>query len=453
MWSRVKTLALLGVAAAAFLPLYGDPRPAPVSQAEWARMVLRAIDLLEATERAGEEASRVFQVLSWKGSLLYPAHRYLRSAGIEVIREGEARRVRATAEVGEVAYPVAIVRGGDYRLRLRMAGSPQSPAEAEIAPAGETTPLKTFQVVPASAAGWADAGGLHLDRGAYTVAVLLPRGAVLDYLELAPPCLNPIEPHGGWRATAIASTEDVAVTVLQALDLEHELPPAAASLERAGADFLVEGRPVPARAGGGLEALELKAGSQGLRAVGLVEVPERGVYTLSVFGDRGSGQSWLADACRKAVLCPAPETSIGPSWQPVMTGEFAAGRHSFAVTLTAGAGVGRMRIERKKSSASDYVATLRRLGFDPGPDGYVTRSKAVDAMRFIERRMAIAVSARCGEIVTPGAPTSATTLVAQSQAPGQGGGGAQPPTTVGPAEPPLAPPVLPPQGVVSPVRP
>ena len=40
----------------------------------------------------------------------------------------------------------------------------------------------------------------------------------LDYIEFAPPCLSPIEPYGGWQATALALNEDVAVTVIQALD-------------------------------------------------------------------------------------------------------------------------------------------------------------------------------------------------------------------------------------------
>ncbi len=48
--------------------------------------------------------------------------------------------------------------------------------------------------------GWVDAGSLHLDPGAYEATVLLPEGSQLEFVELAPPCLHPIEPRGGWKA-------------------------------------------------------------------------------------------------------------------------------------------------------------------------------------------------------------------------------------------------------------
>jgi hypothetical protein len=250
----------------------------------------------------------------------------------------------------------------------------------------------------------------------------------------------------------VASTEDVAVTVLQAVDLEHALAPAEAALERVASDFDLEGQAVtPA----GLEALEVKAGARGVRAHGVIEVPREGLYTLSVFGDLGGGQSWMADACRKSVLCPQP--AAGPGWHPLLTAEFAAGRHFLGATLADGASLGRVRLERKKASGPDYVAALRRLGFDPGPDGPITRVKAVEAMRFLERRRLDAIAA-CGEIIIPGPPPPAATLVAQAQGAGEGGGGGgagggPPSGPTGPAEPPLGPPVLPPQDAVSPVRP
>ena len=62
---------------------------------------------------------------------------------------------------------------------------------------------------------------------AYAYAAQFPQGTELEWIELAPPCVNPIEPRGGWKATAVAKTDDVALTVLKALDLENELPPAA----------------------------------------------------------------------------------------------------------------------------------------------------------------------------------------------------------------------------------
>jgi hypothetical protein len=108
-----------------------------------------------------------------------------------------------------------------------------------------------------------------------------------------------------------------------------------------------------------------------------------------------------------------------------MTAEFTSGRHYFTVNLAAGAVVERLRLERKKDSPADYLATIRRIGFDPGPDGPITRDKAVDAMRFIEGRRKEVLAGPCGDV---------------------------PPLPSG-DQPPLAPPVIPPQQPASPVVP
>jgi len=54
--------------------------------------------------------------------------------------------------------------------------------------------------------------------------VLLPEGASLASIEIAPPCLNPVEPVGGWRTEATTTVRDVAVTLLKAVDLNTEIP-------------------------------------------------------------------------------------------------------------------------------------------------------------------------------------------------------------------------------------
>jgi hypothetical protein len=409
-------------------------------------MILRALNLLEPSGGFADHASQVFTALSGRDSLSYRADHYLRATGVEVL----GGRVRAKGAVGELSYPLAVARAGDYRVRLRLAGNPDAPAETEIARFGSAKPQKSFTVVPAAATGWVQAGSTHLDPGAYTASVLLPAGAELEYLEVSPPCVNSIEPLSGWQPTAVTSTEDVAVTALKALDLEPELPPAAAPLELTGADLRVE---EPARVAvpaslSPLEERELKAGTGWLRAVALVSLPESGTYTLSVFGSLGTGQSWVADACRRSILCPSEAAS--PRWRPVLTGVFAAGRHSFGVTLSPGASVGSLRLERKKDSGSDYLATLRRLGFEPGPDGPISRDKAVEARGFLERRQALRGEVGCGDIVRPGALAAAAVALAQPPIPT---GPLTPPGVSGPTQPPLVPPVLPPQDVASPVRP
>jgi hypothetical protein len=443
----IRTLAFVaGVAGAGLLPLYGDPRMSPVSHPEWARMIVRSLELLDSDLTA--QASQVFSTLSGKDSRAYRADRYAKAAGVEVFGEGTAKAVRATAPVAEVAYGVSIARGGDYRLRLRLGGMAE--AEAEVTEAGKDKPVRVFTVAPTGTPTWIEAGMTHLDPGVYTAAVLLPSGSVLEWLELAPPCVNPIEPRGGWQPPAVTTTEDVAVTVLQATDQEAELPPAAPPIELHGSDFQLDEAQAVAAASG--ERGSLHAGPKGAHGILVATLPEAGLYTLSVFGEFPGGQSWLLDGCRKSVLCPVQDATA--RWRVVLSGVLAAGPHSFAVTLGPEAVVHRLRLERKKDSVEDYMATLRRLGLDLGPAGPVTRAKADEARRFIERRRSLQSLVFCGDIVRqgtqvatvpPGAPAGS-----QGPAPGPAPGPGPGPQ---PGPDPISPPVIPPQEPVSPVLP
>jgi hypothetical protein len=444
-------LLAAAVAGIALLPLYGDSTPDDaVSQPEWARMILRGLDLLGG-EAATETASLAFATLSGRDSRSWGADRYIRGSGIEVVTEAEARVVRPTGVVGEAVYPVAVARGGDYRLRLHVAGP--SAAEAEVAPVGEAEVVGSFLVPAEPVMGWIDAGIVHLDPGAYDASVLLPEGATLEHVELAPPCLHPIEPPGGWQPTALATTEDVAVTVLQALDVEHELPPAASPLEYRGNDLQLEdgSQAIEAAESLGNEG-SFRGGPRGARVLLLAEIPEEGLYTLSVFGQATGGQRWMVDGCRKSVVCPS--TDPQPHWRVVLSGRFAQGTHLFEANLGPGTVIERMQFEQKKDSPADYVGTLERLGLELGPEGPITREKAEEARRFLERRKGQELEELCGDILAPG------TLVSQLSSTGPGSGdGTGPGTGPGGGDggdggdggvppPPIIPPLPPGSGVL-----
>jgi hypothetical protein len=447
---RVQLVALVaGVAVVALLPLYGDPRNSAVTHSEWARMLLRGLDMHDAMQQTST-AAQAFSVLSWKGSLSYRADRFLTGEDVRVEGSGEERRVVPTGEIGEVTYAVAVVKGGDYRLRVHMSGAPGRPVSAELARVGEVKPVEAFTLTPATAMTWVDGGASHLDPGAYTASVLLPRGTTLEHVEVAPPCVMPIEPPGGWNAPAVLLSEHAAVTMVQALDKLSELPPASVPVELEAAQFQTESGAVPVALGSGLAA-SVQGGTSGLRAVVVVDFPEAGLYTLSAFGLKGAGQSWTADSCLKSVVCADRDVQTDTAeWRPVLTAQFAAGRHAFSVLLAPGAVIQRARVEMKKETPADYVAALRRIGFDVGPAGPMPRDRAVDAMRFLEKRVAPMKETRCGDVVLPGVIQSQRTglQVAQVTGPAEAGpsvGGGQPPLGGGPLVPvegPTPPPVV-----------
>ena len=142
-----------------------------------------------------------------------------------------------------------------------MSGAAGAPATAELRPIAGGDPLKSFTLVPAVETGWVSAGSTHLDPGAYAAQFLLPPGATLSQIEVAPPCVNPIEPANGWQATGVTTSDDLAVTALKAIDVEHELPPDATPIELSGDAFQVEApyTAVEERAkAAGLEAMTLQ---------------------------------------------------------------------------------------------------------------------------------------------------------------------------------------------------
>jgi hypothetical protein len=447
MWGRLKTFVLAAVvAAAALVPLFGDPRQTPVTHPLWARMLLRSLDVTDAV-RASSQASQVFAALAPRDSLSFPADRFLRAQGAQVSGEGTGAVLSSGASPAEVSFAIPIAQPGDYHLRARLSGLAATPATAELRPIAGGDPLKSFTLVPAAETAWVSAGTTHLDPGAYAAQFLLPPGCSLSQVEVAPPCVNGIEPPNGWQATGVTTSDDLAVTAIKAIDVEHELPPAATPIELAGDAFQVEAPlvAVEERAkAAGLDAMTLRAGRSGLRAVVSFEVPEAGLYSITAFVTPGTGQRFLVDGCRKAVVCPSGSTG----WRPVMSQLLAAGRHTLVLTLADGASFERVRLERKKDSAADYVATLRRLGFDPGQQGPATRARALDAMRFVRDQRRTVMAALCGDRVfvddsLGGLPTqiAGTAPVVPGQPPGEpvGPGEVQPPPALLPPQPPSSP--------------
>jgi hypothetical protein len=383
-------------------------------------MVLRGLELLADVPGVNDTAAQAFATLSGRDSRAFPADQYVRGQRVQAFEQDGTRRIRASGGIGEAVYALGIARQGDYRLRFNVSGP--APAEAEVTKAGSDDVLRSFTVPAGASMGWIEAGSVHLDPGAYDATVLLPEGGVLEFVELAPPCVHPIEPKGGWKATGIATTEDVAVTLLQALDSESELPPAGSPIELRGSDLKLEDGSRAVDTSGGGEAA-FRAGPKGSRVVLQVDLPATGLYTLSIFGVPGGGQRWLADGCRKCVVCPSGDTL--PRWRVVLSGLFQEGPHLFSAILAPGTVVERLRLEPKKDAPADYVAAVERLGLQLGPAGAITRARAEEARRFLERRRVQQQMELCGDILRPGSLVAelATSGPGSSGGGGEGGGG------------------------------
>ncbi len=432
------------------MPLFGDPRTTPVTHPLWARLLLRALDL-NAAVRASAQASQVFTTLAWRDSLAYRADRFFSARDALVRTQAGVALVTAGPIPAEVTYAVAVVQSGHYQLRAQLAGEPELRATAEIVPLEGGAALEAFTLPLPGARGWVFAGWARLAPGSYGVRFLLPPGCTLARVEIAPPCLNPIEPPGGWLPDAVTTRADLAVSALRAMDREDELPPAASPVELEGDAFRVEAplALAAASARAGLEAMTLRAGHGGLRAVAPIDLPEAGLYVVSALIAPGAGQRWIVDGCRSAGVCPGGHLS---GWRTILSQAFSAGRHSIEVTLGDGASVQAVRLERKKSRPADYVAALEGMGFRAGPEGPVSRATALDAARFVREQRRAALASECVQPLpveeTP-LPPAARLTATGPEVPKVPVIPEAPP----PVPPPIESPILPPQEVATPTRP
>jgi hypothetical protein len=414
---RRVSVAVGGLAAAALLcllPLFGDPSPgAVVAHPEWARMVLDGLQLLADEPGLNDNAEQAFATLSGRQSRSFAADRYVRSNRVTVESEGRVRRLRPVGGIGEAVYAMSVARPGSYRVRLNITGP--APAEAELTRAGENAVLRRLAVPAGPQMGWVDAGSVALQPGSYHATVLLPEGSALQHVEVAPPCVHPIEPRAGWRNNAVTTGADVAITLLQALDLESELPPAGPALAFDGERLQLEtgSRAVEASGSGS----SLRVGSRGARVLLAVDVPASGLYTLSALGLAPAGHRWLADGCRTCVVCPSEEADS--RWRTILSARLLEGRHVFAASLGPGTLIQQLRLEPKKDSDEDYLATVERLGLTLAA-GPVTREKAEEARRFLRSRHLEAVDA-CGLAATSGTLVADTALGDGSADAGGGG--------------------------------
>ena len=167
-------------------------------------------------------------------------------------------------------------------------------------PAGQAAPAGTVTLAPSSIMGWVG----RRPRSTSTAAPTRrwcgsPPARSLETIEVAPPCVSAIEPLRGWAEDAVADSVDVAVTVVKA---DRQGVRAARRPRRR---IEVSAAVVP----GG----DRGRGPGPRRAVVFLDLPEAGLYTISVYGLVGGGQGWSADACRKAIVCapsaPRPRAS------------------------------------------------------------------------------------------------------------------------------------------------
>lgn len=374
---RLVSAAIL--AALCFFPGPSAAAAETVSQGDWARFLVEAMGLSEAIAE-GDPATRDYV------DFLSGEPRAKQTVWAETVRPlpqgarrqpdaGDATRqwIRAGGEPISAHYRVKVMHPGIYALRFRGDGPPQqwrvAKGEVRMArPAG-----KPGQAAADGAARTDLLGHFVLPRGAHDVSVEIPPGGGLLFFELLRQPFPHVRPPGGWQPGAPLTFGAKAVTMIQAMELEHELPDVARwRVEREGERY--DESPLPGVRSDSARSVKASAGAwlrgavRGSRAVYLLPIAKGGTYSLlaRVTGG-GDGRLLLNDLVERGWRGARPADHL--VWRNLVTLPLQAGEQEISVSLEADAGLDVMRLIYRDTSPEAALMLLKDLGFEESAAG------------------------------------------------------------------------------------
>ncbi len=333
------------------------------SEAEWARQLLEGFGLDEILPEDADDGERF--------ALLCPDLAEADEAGGIGWADGVPLRV-------SVAAPPDTGPGEPVRMVF------QAPATAlyQVSVAGIgmqrwTLDGRLVGHLDPSTLGVAQAPAIvPLREGPHELAGYLAPLARLERVELAAHRSLCIAPADGWQAGRPLRYASMARTLVHALGLEKELPPAGSSAPLEGEDF--------DEASAGAEVSERRlhndpSGRAWARAAGSpaefsyrLRLDEPGLFSVLARLPGGGVQIWSIDGRYRATLRPRGRRSAF-DWNHVMTLPLPSGEHVLRVFASRGSGIDRIRLVPHAPSDADYVGVLARQGFVEGaPDAMVT---------------------------------------------------------------------------------
>ncbi len=203
-----------------------------------------------------------------------------------------------------------------------------------------------------------EVGEVSLPAGPTSIVLTLPPGGAVDAISLTAPNLAPITPEQGWQPESTLTWEVLALTSVQALHLEGELPPVAEPLQSMeaedikdiGAARLVEDSHLGAPSAGRWLRTSVQPASLQLS----LTVPHAGFYDLilNAMGDRitvrFNGHLALT-ASGKPYL---EELTLPPVYLP-------AGNNQLSIDLPPRSGLDRIRIEARQTNLTTLSELLQ----------------------------------------------------------------------------------------------
>ncbi|MDP3938260.1 MAG: hypothetical protein Q8R92_09000 [Deltaproteobacteria bacterium] len=391
--------AILALLPAVFILLGAERASAgPITQAAWARLLVDAMGLSEAVDPSGQDDAALMEFLSGTPA---PAIRVWAASAKPFPAEAQSvpadggdgkAGVRAGNETASGRYLVRIPQPGIYALRFTGAGELQRwrMDENEVRLG---RPSGTMESLGAEKEKGDLLGYFLLSAGDHEVTVEIPLGGALGRFELLRQPFPHVLPPGGWHPGEALTFGVKAVTMVQAMQLEHELPDISKwRVQREGERY--DADPLPGQQTNEgtrdkpSEGALVKGAGSGSRMLYRVEVPQPGTYTLlaRVTG-AGGGRLLLNDSVERAWRAPDPSDRL--VWNDLATLPLGGGAQGLDVRLDAGAGLDVLRLIYRDPSPEASLMLLEDLGFhESDPEAVVSMAAAMDNTenaRFQER--------------------------------------------------------------------
>ena len=369
----VAILALLCVATSA--------RAQPITQGEWARRIVIALGLEGEAVRAGAPDSDYVAFLS--GDPVPPLR--VEGAAARPIPPGarvepdalepRLRALRAGAEEVTATYTVRVPAGGVYALRRAGQGGAQrwriDGGRPVISPPAdpEEPAIRLAGVNPAPAAREPRLVGYFvLALGEHALSVAIPPGGTLSAFELVRQPFPHVRPPGGWEPAETLTFGVKAVTMVQLMQLEDQLPDVPRStVVREGERFEIvrpARPPIADRSPGNPSAgFWMRGGPGGAGLSYEVNLRDACVYSVVArLAGRGSARFRLDGRVERSVTTPGSGERF--VWLRVSTLPLDAGVHRVDVRLGEGVGLDSFRLVCRDPNPEASLLLLRDLGFE-----------------------------------------------------------------------------------------
>lgn len=372
----------VGSAGAGSLELAGAapvPSQRVMSQGEWARRLVRVLDLERALppEPQPSDLAGLLCPDQAPNPIGASARGLSTSAGLSVAAQP---RVPPRSEL-PVRFVLRVPLTALYEFTVEGVGLQRWVIDGH--PVGHLDP---------SALGVAQAAALiPLRAGPHEITGYLARGAQAERVELAVHRALCIAPADGWHPSRALRYGTFARTLVRVFDLDRRLP------ELEDETIRIEAENFDSASGGGSSGpsehgdrasgarrglVDFASGGSWAEAVSSpaefswsLRLDEPRVVTLRAQTHGAADQIWSVDGRHRVTLKPDVFEGVF-LWNHVLTLPLSAGRHVVRVRMAPGSGVDRFELVPRRSTDVDYARILMSLGFrGDAPVAPMTRAR------------------------------------------------------------------------------